>query len=151
MTSSENDTDDDMHLEQEERAPTPLPPPPPIDHFRSLIHTAVYAILCLNICLDLKEIIKQIDYYFFDDENKIAYHKELHTLITEGHVVYKKLLKAETDTGMDFFTGFEQYTPANIDNPPHSEVPFTIVRGRKKGRSPTPPMDNSSKKLNPSN
>ncbi|GFQ81491.1 hypothetical protein TNCT_560151 [Trichonephila clavata] len=148
MTSSESDKDDDMHLEQEERAPTPLPPPPQIDHYRSLILTANYAIVCLNICLDLQEIIKQIDYYYFDEENdKIAYHKELHTLIAEGHVVYKKLLKAEMNTGTDFFTGFEQDTPANTDNPPHSEVPFTIVRGRKKGRSPTPPMDNSSKKL----
>ncbi|GFQ69904.1 hypothetical protein TNCT_264561 [Trichonephila clavata] len=148
MTSSESESDDDMHLEQEERAATPLPPPPQIDHYKSLIITANYAIVCLNICLDLQDIIKQIDYYSFDEENeKMEYHKELHNLITEGHVVYKKLLKEEMNTGSNFFTGFEKDTAANNDNPSQSEVPFTIVRGRKKARSPTPPMDNSSKKL----
>ncbi|GFR02791.1 hypothetical protein TNCT_423881 [Trichonephila clavata] len=65
MTTSESESDDDMHLEQEERAPTPLPPPPQIDHYRSLILTANYAIVCLNICLDLQEIIKQIRLLFF--------------------------------------------------------------------------------------
>ncbi|GFQ64017.1 hypothetical protein TNCT_201731 [Trichonephila clavata] len=148
MTSSESESDDDMHLEQEERAATPLPPPPQIDHYRDLILNANYAIVCLNICLDLQEIIKHIDYYFYDEEkDKMEYHKELHKLITEGHVVYKKLLKEEMNTGSNFFTGFEQDAAANNDNPPHSEVPFTIVRGRKKGRSPTPPKDNQSKKL----
>ncbi|GFR17845.1 hypothetical protein TNCT_40511 [Trichonephila clavata] len=62
MESSESDSDDEMHLEQEERSPTTQPPPPSIDHFRSQLHSAIYAIVCMNICIDMKDILKTLNF-----------------------------------------------------------------------------------------
>ncbi|GFQ91408.1 hypothetical protein TNCT_290821 [Trichonephila clavata] len=74
----------------------------------------------------------------------------MYALIAEGHVIYKKLFKEEMDNGNEFFPGIEKNwnPPTNNDNSPRKEEePFIVVRGRKKERSPTPPMDTTSKKL----
>ncbi|GFR25104.1 hypothetical protein TNCT_624901 [Trichonephila clavata] len=139
MESSEFDSDDEMHLEQEERPPAPQPLPPPIDHFKSHLHTAVYAVVYMNICIDMKDILKNIELYQFNDEySKDTYCNEMYALIAEGHVIYKKLFKEEMDNGNEFFSGIEKNwsPPTNNDySPRKEEEPFTVVRGRKKGRS----------------
>ncbi|GFR24413.1 hypothetical protein TNCT_610241 [Trichonephila clavata] len=79
---------------------TPQPSPPSVDHLRTTLRTVVYTV----VCIDMKDILKNVERYHFDDEqSKEAYSNEIYALITEGHVIYRKLFKDEMDSRNDFF------------------------------------------------
>ncbi|GFY64696.1 RNA-directed DNA polymerase from mobile element jockey [Trichonephila inaurata madagascariensis] len=93
-----------------------------------------------------------IDRYHFDDETaKESSLAELHVLIAEGHVLYRKLQKQELESGNYFFSGINQnwnpITHQDSTSPKKDDGAFKLGKGRKKGRSPTPPDDASTKKL----
>ncbi|GFR07730.1 hypothetical protein TNCT_486071 [Trichonephila clavata] len=99
----------------------------------------------------MKEIIRNVERYHFTDDQKKDYCAQIYSLIAEGHIIYRKLFQEEMDSGNNFFANINQnWNPmTNKDAAPPSnkkEEAFTLVRGRKKGRSPTPPKESSTKK-----
>ncbi|GFR21557.1 hypothetical protein TNCT_693451 [Trichonephila clavata] len=132
------------------RSLSPQPTPPKIDYLKSNIHSVAYAVVYMNVCFDMKDLIKNIERYHFADEQKKAdYCAQIYALIGEGQVIYRKLFQEEMESGNNFFSNINQnWSPLTSKDatPSKKEEAFKTVRGRKKGRSPTPPKDTTTKK-----
>ncbi|GFW46292.1 RNA-directed DNA polymerase from mobile element jockey [Trichonephila clavipes] len=129
MSFSESDTEDEM---EERRSPSPLLTP-------------------LLTSLDLKTTysIARLHLYHFEDEfSKNIYVAELNALFEESRTQFHKQRIKDLESGSKLFEELNNHS--NPDSLQHSTRPqedegaFQLVKGRKKGRSPTPPKDTST-------
>ncbi|GFT52014.1 hypothetical protein TNCV_4664071 [Trichonephila clavipes] len=97
----------------------------------------------MNIGLDIQNTTRQVDLYHFDDEDeKKKYVAELNALFSESRTRFHELRRIELENGNQLF---------DFPEPIHQSVrsqqdggAFQLVKGRKKGRSPTPPKDTAT-------
>ncbi|GFW07282.1 hypothetical protein TNCV_3694741 [Trichonephila clavipes] len=100
---------------------SPSPSPPDILCWKNTLNSSQYACVCMNIRLDVRDLTRRIERYHFEDElAEDNYIADLNALF-EGRVV-----SASTKT---------------------EEGVFKTVKGRKKGRSPTPPDASKSQNV----
>ncbi|GFU08873.1 hypothetical protein TNCV_1317771 [Trichonephila clavipes] len=122
---------------------SPSPPPPTISGFKSNLINCQYSILYMNIGLDIQSTARQVDLYHFDDEDaKEKYVAELNALFAESRTRFHELRRIELESGnqlFDFPEPIHQSVRSQQD-----EGAFQLVKGRKKGRSPTPPKDTAT-------
>ncbi|GFX59853.1 hypothetical protein TNCV_4130961 [Trichonephila clavipes] len=141
MSFSESDSEDGM---EDRRSPSPLPPPPSITGFKNNLVNCQYSILYMNIGLDIQNSIRRIDMYHFDDEEeKKKYVAELNALFAESRTRFHELRRIELENGNQLFD-FPEPPHQNVRSQQQDEGAFQLVKGRKKGRSPTPPKDTAT-------
>ncbi|GFX52992.1 hypothetical protein TNCV_3228601 [Trichonephila clavipes] len=98
----------------------------------------------MNIGLDIQNSIRRIDMYHFDDEEeKKKYVAELNALFAESRTRFHELRRIELENGNQLFD-FPEPPHQNVRSQQQDEGAFQLVKGRKKGRSPTPPKDTAT-------
>ncbi|GFR01508.1 hypothetical protein TNCT_225501 [Trichonephila clavata] len=145
MNSDMSDCDNEsMNTRHERSSPSPPMMPPSLGQLEETLHTVEDSNNCLNMCMDLENMLNFIDDYYFTSENeKEQYASKLITLLADGVELNNNLTRIEADHKNIFTNRISQRfaIPINYD------TPFTPIKGRKtNSKSPTPPPEKMNKK-----
>ncbi|GFR00680.1 RNA-directed DNA polymerase from mobile element jockey [Trichonephila clavata] len=145
MNSDSSDTENEnMDTRNERKSPSPPLMPPHLSQLEETLHATDDSHVCLNMCMDLENMLNYIDsYYFAAESDKDQYATKLVALLAEGMELNENLIRMEADRKTIFANRISHRFAIITKN----DVPFTPVKGRKNNRkSPTPPPEVMNKK-----